>query len=74
MITQGNITLITFTEGVAKDTPFQVVATDMAYNIIYESHGFMKWMRYPLLSIKLSKSHPNGESSKSREITDQPGR
>lgn len=36
LTTQGEITLTTFAKGVDKDTPFQVAAADMTYNIILE--------------------------------------
>lgn len=34
LITQGEIILISFVEGVVTDTPFEVVAADISYNII----------------------------------------
>ncbi|XP_070049484.1 uncharacterized protein [Nicotiana tomentosiformis] len=34
VITKGEVVLTTFTEGVVKDTKFQVIDADMAYNII----------------------------------------
>nr|XP_016436723.1 PREDICTED: uncharacterized protein LOC107762840 [Nicotiana tabacum] len=34
IVTKGEITLVTFVEGVVKDTKFQVRDTDMAYNMI----------------------------------------
>jgi len=33
-ITRGEVVLTSFAEGVLKETPFQVVAEDMAYNTI----------------------------------------
>ncbi|XP_016500638.2 uncharacterized protein LOC107819078 [Nicotiana tabacum] len=36
VIMKGEIVLTTFAEGVIKDTKFQVIDTDMAYNIILE--------------------------------------
>ncbi|XP_070042963.1 uncharacterized protein [Nicotiana tomentosiformis] len=34
VVTKGEVVLTTFVEGVAKDTKFQVIDADMAYNII----------------------------------------
>ncbi|XP_070009746.1 uncharacterized protein [Nicotiana sylvestris] len=73
VVTKGEITLTTFTEGVVKDTLLQVVEMEMAYNMILGRHGYTRWMPFHLLYIKLLNFHHHGGYVKFVGINRHPG-
>ncbi|XP_070015781.1 uncharacterized protein [Nicotiana sylvestris] len=68
VVTKGEIILTTFTEGVVKDTKFQVVEMDMAYNMIPGRPWIHEMDAVPSNLYQVIKSFHNGEYDKSLMI------